>query len=161
MLERCASCHRPGQPSPFSLLSYDDVKAKGKEIVASAQARTMPPWLATQGPGFPALKDDPRLTDKQITAIANWVKNGMPSGDLRKAPMPPPYPLTWPLGTPNLTAEVTRVIAVPAGGTGEGRNVVIPIDYPSDPGAPSLSTRRPDSQHAHLFCATRSQGERR
>src|SRR4030095_11353158 len=86
MLERCASCHRPGQPAPFSLLSYDDVKAKGKEIVAATQARTMPPWLATQGPGFPPLRDDPRLTDRQVTAIATWVRNGMPSGDLRKAP---------------------------------------------------------------------------
>jgi len=156
LLERCASCHRPGQPAAFSLLSYDDAKAKGKEIAAATQARTMPPWLATQGPGFPALKADPRLTEKEITAIATWVKNGMPSGDLRKAPTPPPYPVTWPLGTPDLTSEVTRVVGISAGNQSEARNVVIPVEFPTDLWVSGVDYQRGDAgvvKFARVFLA--------
>ena len=42
VLARCAPCHRPGQAAPFSLLSYDDVRAKGKDIVDATRARLMP-----------------------------------------------------------------------------------------------------------------------
>jgi mono/diheme cytochrome c family protein len=156
ILERCASCHRPGQPAPFSLLSYDDVRAKGKEIAAATHARTMPPWLPVQGPGFPALQNDPRLTDKQIAAIGNWVKNGMPSGDLRKAPAPPSYPVSWPLGTPDLSVDIPRLIAVPGGGPPEGRNIVIPIDYPADLWLGAIDYQRGDAglvEYAQFFAA--------
>ena len=156
MLDRCASCHRPGQPALFPLLSYDDVKAKAPEIVAATRARTMPPWLATQGPGFPALQDDARLTDKQIDAIAAWVKNGMPRGDAKKTPAPPIYPMTWPLGTPDLAVEVPRNIAIQAGASSEQRNVVIPINFPTDLWINAIDYQRADAglvQHAHLFLA--------
>ena len=156
LLERCASCHRPGQPASFSLLSYDDARAKGKEIAAAVQARTMPPWLATQGHGFPALKDDPQLTEKQITAIATWVKNGMPSGDLRKAPVPPAYPVTWPLGTPDLSSEVTRVVGIEAGGGSEARNVVVPVEFPTDLWVSAIDYQRGEAnvvKSARLFLA--------
>ncbi len=38
----CASCHRPGQAAPFSLLSYDDVKRRATLIVNSATAGAFP-----------------------------------------------------------------------------------------------------------------------
>jgi len=155
LLERCATCHRPGQPA-FSLLSYDDVKPRGKEVAASTHARTMPPWLPTQGPGFPALQNDPRLTDKEITAIGTWVKNGMPSGDLRKAPVPPTFPVTWPLGTPDLTSEVTRTVSLSAGSHTEARNVVIPIEFPTDLWVSAVDYQRGDARivtFARLFLA--------
>ena len=156
LLDRCATCHRPGQPGVFSLLSYDDAKAKGKEIAAATQARTMPPWLASQGPGFPALKDDPRLTDKQITAIAAWVSTGMPPGDLRKAPVPPAYPTNWPMGTPDLSSEVTRTVSVDAGGRAESRTVVIPVEFPTDLWASAIDYQRGSAgivTFARLFLA--------
>lgn len=156
VLDRCASCHRPGQPASFSLLSYDDVKAKGAEIVAAVRAHTMPPWLASQGPGFPALQDDPRLSEKQIAAFTTWVKNGMPRGDVKKTPSPTSYPTTWPLGTPDLAVEVPRNIAVPAGAASEQRNVVFPIDFPTDLWVGAIDYQRADAalvQHAHFFLA--------
>jgi mono/diheme cytochrome c family protein len=156
ILERCASCHRPGRPSPFSLLSYDDVRPHVKEILAATQARTMPPWLATQGAGFPALKDDPRLTDKQIAMITTWVRNETPSGNLRKAPQPTSYPLGWPLGAPDLTVEVPRVIAVEAGENTVSRTVVVPIDFPTDLWVSAIDYQRGDAgivKFANLFIA--------
>jgi mono/diheme cytochrome c family protein len=131
VLDRCAPCHRPGRAAPFPMLSYDDVRSRGKDIAAAVAARRMPPWPATQGPGFPALLDDPRLTDKQIEMIARWVRNGMPAGNLRRAPVPPPFPMPWPLGTPDITIDLPYRIAVPAGAD-TTVTVVVPLGFPAD-----------------------------
>ena len=156
VLARCAPCHRPGQAAPFSLLSYDDVRAKGKEIVEAAQSRSMPPWLATQGLGFPSIQDDPRLTDKQIAAIARWVDNGMPSGDLRRMPTPPPVPQSWPLGTPDITMALPRRVPVPAGMSSLSVNVVVPLGFPTDLWIGAVDYEAGAShvvRHARLFLA--------
>src|SRR5271170_3347916 len=46
----CASCHRPGEAGPFPLLTYEDVKKHGHQIVAVTQTRFMPPWLPEPQP---------------------------------------------------------------------------------------------------------------
>ena len=45
----CASCHRPGEAAPFSLLTYADVKQRATLIARLTASRRMPPWKA--GPG--------------------------------------------------------------------------------------------------------------
>src|SRR5580765_3869335 len=87
----CTPCHRTGQPAPFSLLSYEEVRDKGADVAAATSARRMPPWHATPQKGFPALLDDRRLTDKQIAAIKSWVARGMPAGNSRDLPRPPAF----------------------------------------------------------------------
>src|SRR6266508_3104885 len=32
IFQHCAPCHRPGQSAPFSLLSYEEVRKKGKLV---------------------------------------------------------------------------------------------------------------------------------
>src|SRR5215467_12309219 len=68
--QHCASCHRPGDTAPFSLLTYEDVKKRAPQIVKVTQSRFMPPWLPEQGYGNFA--DANRLTDPQILAISDW-----------------------------------------------------------------------------------------
>jgi mono/diheme cytochrome c family protein len=128
----CSPCHRPDQPGPFQLLSYDDARAKGKEIAAATSARRMPPWLPSQPAGFAALAGDRRLTDRQIAAIAAWVSNGMPVGDPKSVPVLPIYPSPWPLGVPDLTLGLPRIIPIPAGSGHDFRNVVVPVGIPAD-----------------------------
>src|SRR5215831_20668358 len=94
----CASCHRPGQAAPFSLLSYEDVKRRATLIVAATGRRYMPPWHATPAQGFPEFRDDRRLTDTDIARLKAWVDAGMPAGDLSSAPKPPVFPEGWALG---------------------------------------------------------------
>src|SRR5215813_1375255 len=76
VFNRCATCHRPGEAAPFSLLSYEDVRKRGKLIASVTQSRYMPPWLGTSEMG--AFRDDRRLTDAQIQMIQQWVQAGMP-----------------------------------------------------------------------------------
>src|SRR5512138_1181966 len=63
----CVTCHRPGEAAPFSLITYEDVRRRGKLLVTVTQQRLMPPWQATHGYGD--FEGERRLTDEQITAI--------------------------------------------------------------------------------------------
>src|SRR5262245_47741532 len=91
--ENCVSCHRPGEAAPFSLTSYDDVKKRGALIASVTASRYMPPWHATHAYG--EFADERRLTDIQIAAIAQWVKDGMPEGDRARMPSPPQFTEGW------------------------------------------------------------------
>lgn len=154
---RCMPCHRAGQPAPFPLSSYDDVRAKAEAIVTTIRDRRMPPWPATQGPGFPALIDDTRLTDRQIATIATWVAHGMPPGPMRELPPPPILSSSpWPLGLPDVTITLPRPISLTAGGSDEYRNVVVPLDFPADVAITAIDYL-PESgsvlRHARFFAA--------
>src|SRR5436309_15607086 len=84
VLSVCAACHRPGEAAPFSLLTYDDVRKRGKLIASVTQSKYMPPWHADSDLG--SFRDDRRLTEAQIRTIQDWVQAGMPEGDPREMP---------------------------------------------------------------------------
>jgi hypothetical protein len=128
----CAVCHRPGQAAPFPLLSYDDVKKRGRLIATVTAKRYMPPWHAASAAGFPEFRDDRRLSDAELATIARWVDGGMPPGDLTTAPQPPSFPAGWTLGQPDLVLPFPHAIDVPAAGPDLYRNIVLPVDLPDD-----------------------------
>jgi mono/diheme cytochrome c family protein len=128
--DHCATCHRPGQAAPFSLLSYEDVKKRATLIVSATSRRYMPPWHATPAPGFPEFRDERRLADSDIATLKAWVDAGMPAGDLTKAPAPPVFADGWPLGTPDIEIAYPSEVEVPADGPDIYRNVVLPLDLP-------------------------------
>jgi mono/diheme cytochrome c family protein len=65
--QNCSSCHRPGEAAPFSLLSYEDVRRKGKTIGKATASHSMPPWKAE--PASYAYRDERRLTEQQIALV--------------------------------------------------------------------------------------------
>ena len=85
----CTSCHRPGQVSALSLMSYDDVRRRGSLVAQTVQTRYMPPWKPE--PGWVAYRDERRLTPEQIALISKWVEDGMPRGDSSKEPQLPAF----------------------------------------------------------------------
>ena len=63
----------------------------------------MPPWFIDKHIGIQRYKDDPSLSDAEISTIATWVDNGAPRGD--PADLPPPREWVtggWTYGTPDL-----------------------------------------------------------
>src|SRR5689334_2063280 len=74
----CSPCHRPGESAPFSLLTYQDVKAHAGQIAAVTRRRYMPPWLPEAG--FGAFVEERRLSERQIRMIEEWVQQGAPAG---------------------------------------------------------------------------------
>ncbi len=128
----CIVCHRPGRPATFPLVSYDDVRAHGEAIVRATASHAMPPWRALSTDGFAPFRDETALTPKQLSTLARWVKDGMPAGDLSKAPRPPAFPSGWILGPPDLILSLPRPVDVPAEGPDLFRNVALPVELPGD-----------------------------
>src|SRR5690242_15766379 len=46
VFQNCASCHRPGEIGPFSLLDYESARPWAKSIRQAVAERKMPPWEA-------------------------------------------------------------------------------------------------------------------
>src|SRR5258708_15608584 len=64
IFNRCSGCHRPGQPAPFNLLSYEDVRKRAPQIAEVIAKRDMPPWLPEASYG--QFLGDPSLTHEPI-----------------------------------------------------------------------------------------------
>src|SRR5665213_609745 len=86
---RCASCHRPGEIGPFSLLTYRDVRLHATQIADVAERRVMPPWKPERGKG--AFVGDRSLSDDEIRLLRTWVAQGAVEGDARDLPPQPQW----------------------------------------------------------------------
>ncbi|MEO6595716.1 MAG: tetratricopeptide repeat protein, partial [Planctomycetota bacterium] len=109
---------------PFSLLSYDDVWKKRKQIVEVTGKRFMPPWLPTHGD----FEDDRRLSFAAIETLRLWVEAGAPRGDATTEPPVPQFAKGWQLREPDLIVRAREAVTVPADGPNLFRNLVIPVD---------------------------------
>lgn len=89
LFEHCGGCHRPGQPAPFSVLNYEDVRQHARQIAAVTKSRAMPPWLPE--PGYGEFINQRRLRGDQIDRIQQWVRKGAVEGDPADLP-PTPNP---------------------------------------------------------------------
>jgi len=120
----CTPCHRPGEPTPFSLLDYDDVYKRRRQIAEVTGMRLMPPWL----PSHADFVGDRRLSDQQIAVLQQWVTAGAPRGEIAAEPPCPEFSSGWQLRDPDLIVTVTEELTVPASGPDIFRNVVIPVE---------------------------------
>src|ERR1019366_3557827 len=66
---KCATCHHAGEAAPFSLMSYEDARAKPNTIAAVAEQKFMPPWQAVSHAEF---SNDRTLTSSQIATLKAW-----------------------------------------------------------------------------------------
>ncbi len=122
----CTACHHPDGAGPFSLLTYDDARRWGPQVLTVTQSRFMPPWLPE--PGYGDFADVRRLSDHDRDLIQLWVGARMPEGDPPAAPAPPHYDNGWVMGKPDLILKFARAWTLPAGGTDVYRNFILP--YP-------------------------------
>lgn len=123
--KNCASCHRPGEVGPFSLLTYDDAAKRASFLADITADRRMPPWKAE--PNFGHFNDERILSDADIKTLREWAKAGAPEGDKKDLPTPPQFVEGWQLGTPDLILEMPEEFEVPADGPDIYRCFVLPI----------------------------------
>ena len=119
----CTTCHRTGQVTPFTLMSYSDVKQHAPTVAAVTQSGYMPPWKPDSG--WTAFRDQRSLTAAQISLIQQWVAAGMPQGDPSLEPPLPTFTDGWQLGTPDLVLTMPAGFSVPADGPDIYRNFVL------------------------------------
>ena len=128
MFERCATCHRPGEVAPFSLLEYRDVKKRARLIARVTASRLMPPWKPVAGHG--EFRDARRLSTDEIGLLKQWVDEGAVRGDPKHLPAQPKFRSGWQLGKPDVIVTMPRAYTVPAEGADVYRNFVIPFQVP-------------------------------
>jgi len=152
----CVTCHRPGEAAPFPLISYEDVKKRGELVATVTRSRYMPPWHAAHGYG--EFADERRLTDAQVTAIGEWVKQGMPQGNPARMPALPRFTDGWHLGTPDLVLEMPVAFTVPASGPDIYRNFAIPTGLTEEKFVRAVEFRPTARKAVHhtLFAYVRS-----
>jgi Flp pilus assembly protein TadD len=121
----CASCHRPGESAPFSLLTYQDVSKRAKQMVEVTQRRYMPPWLPE--PGYGDFVGERRLDPEQIALLAQWAAQGALEGAPSDLPPLPKWTEGWQLGQPDLVIAMPQPYTLAAEGKDIYRNFVIPI----------------------------------
>ncbi len=130
LFDNCATCHRPGQVAPMSLLSYKEARPWARAIKAKVASREMPPWYADAR--FGTFRYDRRLTQDEVNTIVAWADGGAPQGD-GPAPTMPDFAEGWshPSGrAPDYILEMPIEFEIPA--AGESTNFSIYQEMPAD-----------------------------
>lgn len=148
----CASCHRPGEVAPFSLLTYEDVKKRAKQIATVTQLHYMPPWKASE-PAPAAFYDARHLTLEQIGLLTQWADEGAKPGNLAQAPAPPKFTAGWTLGQPDLVREPEEAYTLGAEGGDVYRCYVLPTNYSEDRYVSAIEVRPGNSKIVHHVIA--------
>ena len=84
--QHCQSCHRPGEGTPFSMLTYEDARPWATAMKQMVVTRAMPPWF--EDGHTEKFENNRSLTQAQIDTIAAWVDAGAPKGDPKDLPPP-------------------------------------------------------------------------
>lgn len=113
MFKNCASCHRPGEVAPMSLVSYKDARPWAKSIAKEVSQRSMPPWSGESD--HQKWINDISLTQDEIDTIVAWATQGALQGDPADMPATPTFPTGWTLGEPDYIITLDPV-DVPADG---------------------------------------------
>jgi Flp pilus assembly protein TadD/cytochrome c553 len=125
----CAECHHAGGPAPFSLMTYQEVKKRARQIAVVTASRYMPPWLPE--PGHGEFLGARRLSDDQIKAIRQWVEQGAAEGSPSDLPPAPRFNEGWQLGRPDLVVKMAEPYTLAASGADVFRNFVIHVPVSS------------------------------
>ena len=118
----CQNCHRAGGVGPMPLVSYEEVAPYAGLIEYKTglrdRAGAMPPWYMEKNIGIQNYKNDPSLTDEEISAISVWARSGAAKGDEGDAPRALVFDDSqkWTAGQPDLvikTNSVTKLAGTP------------------------------------------------
>jgi hypothetical protein len=158
LYNRCATCHRPEEMAPMSLLTYDDVRPWAKAIKRRVVAREMPPWFAD--PAHGAFANDPRLPQSEVDTIAAWVDAGAPKGNDKDLPAAPTFAAGWTIGQPDVVLSMTDSYAVPAEGTVPYLYFSVPTNFTEDKWVQSVEIRPGNRKVVHHVIISIVDGER-
>lgn len=128
--QKCATCHRPGESGPFSLLSYKDVFRRKKTIVKVTHSGYMPPWPADRA--YSSFVGELYLTEREKAIIKKWVDQGAMEGPNNKIKPLPEFPNGSQLGTPDLVIKLPKPYKIEGNNKDHYVIMKIPYEIPSD-----------------------------
>jgi peroxiredoxin/mono/diheme cytochrome c family protein len=159
---RCATCHRPGQVAPFSLLTFEQARRWSTSIAEVIADGRMPPWHAD--PRYGHFSNARGLTENERSLLTAWVEQGAPPGDLSQAPDPPKFPQGWSIGTPDFVFEIPESFTIPAEGTLPIQHFRIKTELKEDIWIQAAEARPSDRavvHHIFVYMETYRQGRTR
>lgn len=124
----CTKCHNPNGIAPFSLMTYNDAASMATYMRNAVSNRIMPPWPPDSS--YTRFVHERILSTQEIQTIVDWVDNGVDSGNMALAPIPPTYnslveilypnyTTRIPLYTVNAATDLYRCFAMPTGLTND------------------------------------------
>jgi hypothetical protein len=149
--KHCAECHRPTMFAPMSLMTYEDARPFARSIKQKVVARQMPPWGAD--PAHGTFKNDPRLSERDIETIVNWVDAGAPKGDEKDLPEPPKFVDGWTIGQPDAVFTMEEDYRIPAAGTIPYLYFRVPTHLTEDKWIQALEIKPAARAHVHHVLA--------
>jgi mono/diheme cytochrome c family protein len=130
LYRNCVTCHRPGGIGPFSMLNFDTVTGRLKDIKDVLSEGKMPPWQAVAPPG--TFRNERRLPDAERRTILRWIATGAKFGDAAQMPPAPTFSSEWEIGTPDAVLTMKEEFHVPARGTVEYMYFEVPTNFTED-----------------------------
>ena len=147
LYKNCASCHRPGEIAPMSLLTYKDARPWAKSIRDEVEDGAMPPWHAD--PKHGRFQNDRSLSAADKATLLAWANGGAPEGDPKDLPPPPPFVQGWQLGEPDTILQLPVEYSVPADGFVEYEYFEIPTNFTEDKWLEGLEVRPGNREVVH------------
>ena len=147
LYRNCASCHRPGEIAPMSLMTYADARPWAKSIRDEVSDGTMPPWHADPNHGKFANDRSLAAADREI--LTRWANGGAPEGDPKDLPPAPKFVDGWQLGQPDTVLQLPVEYKVPADGFVEYEYFEIPTNFTEDKWLEGLEVRPGNREVVH------------
>ena len=139
LYKNCATCHRPGEIAPMSLLTYAEARPWAKSIRDEVSDGTMPPWHAD--PKHGKFANDRSLTAADRDVLTRWANGGAPEGDPKDLPAAPKFVDGWQLGQPDTVLQLPVEYKVPADGFVEYEYFEVPTNFTEDKWMEGLEVR--------------------
>jgi Copper type II ascorbate-dependent monooxygenase, C-terminal domain len=128
--QHCQSCHRPGEGTPFSMMSYEDVRPWASAMKRMVVTRAMPPWF--EDGHTEKFENNRSLTQSQIDTIAAWVDAGAPEGNPKDMPPAISYVQGWTIPKPDIVYQLPHAFSIPANGIMDYQYVIVPTGFTKD-----------------------------
>ena len=144
---KCMNCHRPGEVAPMSFMNYKEVRPWARSIREKVVSRTMPPWFADAK--HTEFANDPRLSQKEVDTIVNWVEGGSLEGNPKDMPPTPKFATGWQIGTPDVVLPMTVEFNIPAAGVIPYKYFAIPTNFTEDKYVQFAEIRQGDRARMH------------
>ena len=148
VFNKCATCHRPGEPVPMSLTSYQEVRPWAKAVKEQILERSMPPWYADPTSSL-KFRNERRLSQKEIDTIIAWVDAGSPKGDDADLPPLPKFAKGWSWGEPDMIIPMPVEFEVPAEGELPMQNFYVSVPFKEDKWVEAVELRPGNSAVVH------------
>src|SRR6266850_1956408 len=128
--KNCQVCHRPGEPGPFSMLTYEETRPWAMAMKLDIQSHKMPPWFAD--PRYGKFSNAMSLSPAEIETLSKWADAGAPKGDHKDMPAPVEWVEGWGIGKPDGVYELPVPFDVPASGVIGYQHVIVPTGFTED-----------------------------